>query len=252
MRDMAAAFDGFGFAGGFAAVAGPRPAPPEAEMRIVGAELLPTPDGALWWAAERMLVVADLHFEKGSTFARRGQMLPPYDTGETLARLARVVERFAPRVVVALGDSFHESEAAGRLLPQHAEMLAGLQRRREWIWIAGNHDPEIGGRAGGVEMAELRAGPLRFVHEPLMGAPDGEIAGHLHPVVRVVGRGGSVRRRCFAQDGRRAVLPAFGAYAGGLSLFHRAFAGLFGAELKPFVMGRDAVYAIGRANLRAD
>jgi DNA ligase-associated metallophosphoesterase len=251
MRDMAAAFDGFGFAGGFAA-AEPRPAPTETPMRVAGAELLPTPDGALWWAAERMLIVADLHFEKGSTFARRGQLLPPYDTADTLARLTRVVERFAPRVVVALGDSFHESEAAGRLSPQHAAGLAGLQHGRDWIWIAGNHDPEIGGRVGGTELAELRAGPLRFVHEPQKGASDGEIAGHLHPVVRVVGKGGSVRRRCFAQDGRRAILPAFGAYAGGLSLFHRAFAGLFGAELKPFVIGRDAVYAIGRANLRAD
>lgn len=252
MRDMAAAFDGLGFAGGFAAAAEPRPAPAETPMRVAGAELLPTPDGALWWPAERMLVVADLHLEKGSTFARRGQLLPPYDTGDTLARLARIVERFAPRVVVALGDSFHESDAAGRLLPRHAEALSGLQRGREWIWIAGNHDPEIGGRVGGIALTEFSAGPLRFVHEPRVGARDGEIAGHLHPAVRVVGRGGSVRRRCFAQDGRRVVLPAFGAYAGGLSLFHKAFAGLFGAELKPFVCGRDAVYAIARDRLRAD
>jgi len=252
MRIMAAAYGGIGFAGGFAAAAEPRPPPADAAMRIAGAELVATPDGALWWAAERMLVVADLHFEKGSTFARRGQLLPPYDTGDTLGRLARVVERFAPRVVVALGDSFHESEAAGRLLPQHAETLAALQRGREWVWIAGNHDPEIGGRAGGVELGELAVGPLRFVHEPRKGAAPGEIAGHLHPVVRVVGRSGSTRRRCFAQDGSRAVLPAFGAYAGGLSLFHRAFAGLFGAELKPFVCGRDGVYAIARTRLRAD
>src|SRR5690606_32342616 len=152
---------------------------------------------------------ADLHFEKGSTFARRGQMLPPYDTGDTLARLARLVARFDPRMVVALGDSFHESDAAGRLLPGHAAMLSGPQRGREWVWIAGNHDPEIGGRVGGIETAELRVGPVRFVHEPRRGAPEGEIAGHLHPAVRVVGRGGSVRRRCFAQDGHRAVLPAF-------------------------------------------
>ncbi|MGV8840619.1 MAG: ligase-associated DNA damage response endonuclease PdeM [Bauldia sp.] len=249
---MAAAYDGFGLAGGFAAAAGPRPEPAGPVMRVAGAELLPTPDGALWWAAERLLVVADLHFEKGSTFARRGHLLPPYDTGDTLARLALVVRRFDPRTVVALGDSFHESEAAGRLLPQHAADLAGLQRGRDWIWIAGNHDPEIGGRVGGTELTELAVGPLRFVHEPTRGAAPGEIAGHLHPVVRVVGRGGSTRRRCFAQDGARAVLPAFGAYAGGLSLFHRAFAGLFGAELRPFVCGRDGVYAIARNKLRAD
>jgi DNA ligase-associated metallophosphoesterase len=248
---MAAAFDGWAFPGGFAAPR-IRAAAAEPTMTIAGAALTPMPEGAVWWAAEQMLVVADLHFEKGSTFARRGQMLPPYDTGETLARLGRVIERLSPRTVVALGDSFHESEAAARLRPAHADRLSELQRGREWVWIAGNHDPEIGGRVGGTEMAALDVGPLRFVHEPVPAAGPGEIAGHLHPVVRVVGRGGSVRRRCFAQDGMRAVLPAFGAYAGGLSLFHRAFAGLFGDRLMPFVIGRDGVYPIAASRLRGD
>src|SRR5690606_26116375 len=107
--------------------------------------------------------------------------------GETLARLARLVTRFLPRTVVALGDSFHESEAAGRLLPPHAATLAGLQRGRDFVWIAGNHDRDLGGRVGGIELTELSCGPLRFVHEPLPGTARGEIAGHLHPAVRVVG-----------------------------------------------------------------
>jgi DNA ligase-associated metallophosphoesterase len=247
-----AALDGWAFPGGGFAAAPARPAIADATMTIAGAALTPLADGALWWAAERMLVVADLHLEKGSTFARRGQMLPPYDTGETLARLERAIARVMPRTVIALGDSFHESAAAARLLPEHAARLAEMQRGRDWIWIAGNHDPEIGGRVGGVEMAAIEVGPLRFVHEPSPRAAPGEIAGHLHPVVRVVGRGGSVRRRCFGQDGRRAVLPAFGAYAGGLNLFHRAFAGLFGDSLMPFVMGRDGVYPVARARLRGD
>src|SRR5688572_17564276 len=136
MRDMAAAFDGFGFAGGFAAAAVPRPAPPETPMRVAGAELLPTPDGALWWSSERMLIVADLHFEKGSTFARRGQLLPPYDTGETLARLARLIAHYAPRAVIALGDNFHDGGGPARLSDQDRASLAALQRGRDWVWVA--------------------------------------------------------------------------------------------------------------------
>ena len=124
------------------------------------------PEGALWWADTRMLVVADLHLEKGSSFARRGQLVPPYDTAETLARLARLIARLDPRVVVALGDSFHDGDAAGRLSVSHRVMLKGLQVGREWIWISGNHDPERPANLEGDAMGELGVGKLIFRHEP--------------------------------------------------------------------------------------
>lgn len=221
-------------------------------LGVAGVVLEAFPEGVLWWAERRMLVVADLHLEKGSSFARRGQFLPPYDTSETLHRLARIVGRLDPSVVVALGDSFHDDGGAGRLLPHDREALRALQRGRDFVWIAGNHDP---GRPAGVDgdhMAELAVGPVTFRHEPRVGAA-GEIAGHLHPSARVAGRARSVRRKCFAADGHRLILPAFGAYAGGLNILDRAFAGLFArATFRAFVVGEERVYAVGPRALRRD
>jgi DNA ligase-associated metallophosphoesterase len=218
---------------------------------IMGVVVEAFPAGALWWAGERLLVVADLHLEKGSSFARRGRMLPPYDTGDTLARLAALVGRLRPRTVVALGDSFHDGEAAARLSPAHRAALGALMSGRDWIWIAGNHDPERPAGLGGMVADALSVGPLTFRHEPAAGPATGEIAGHLHPAARVYGRGKSVRRRCFAGDGRRLILPAFGAYAGGLDITDRAFAGLFAPEtFRAFVLGDERVYAVGRRALR--
>ncbi len=217
---------------------------------VMGVVLEAFREGALWWADEGLLAVADLHFEKGSSFARRGQMLPPYDTGETLARLATLVDRLQPKTVVALGDSFHDDDGAHRLSHHDRATLAGLQAGRDWIWIAGNHDPHLPEGLAGQRLDELVVGPLTFRHEPAAGPADGEIAGHLHPAARVVGRGRSVRRRCFAGDGHRLILPAFGAYAGGLDVRDRAFAGLFRQKsFRAFVLGDDGVYAVGRRAL---
>ncbi len=219
---------------------------------VAGVVLEALPAGALWWADERLLAVADLHLEKGSSFARRGQMLPPYDTTETLARLARLVARFAPRTVVALGDSFHDDDGAARLLPPDRARLAALQAGREWVWIAGNHDPARPALAGS-HRATLAVGPLTFRHQPAPGPARGELAGHLHPSARVAGRGRSVRRRCFAGDGHRLILPAFGAYAGGLNVLDRAFAGLFAAPtFRAFMLGDDRMYAVAPRSLVAD
>lgn len=218
---------------------------------VAGVPLTPLPEGALWWAAERMLIVADLHLEKGSSFARRRQMLPPYDTMATLARLTALVQRLDPAVVVALGDSFHDGDGPSRLAPTEAEILIALQRGRDWIWIAGNHDPDLPAHIGGERRAELRLGQLTFRHEPLPGPAEGEIAGHLHPAARVAGRGGSVRRRCFVGDPSRLVLPAFGAYAGGLNVLEAAFRPLFAGVFHAFVLGADAVYPVHRRRLAA-
>jgi DNA ligase-associated metallophosphoesterase len=221
-------------------------APQAALVGVCGVVMELFAEGALWWADTRILVVADLHLEKGSSFARRGQLVPPYDTAETLARLARLIARLQPQAVVSLGDSFHDNDAAARLSASHRQMLKGLQVGREWIWIAGNHDPERPFDAGGDAMNEFGVGRLVFRHEPRAGAAPGEVAGHLHPCARVWGTGKSVRRRCFAGDGQRLVLPAFGAYAGGLDVLDPALLGLFAPEsFRAFALGEDRVYPVG-------
>jgi hypothetical protein len=208
---------------------------------VAGVVLEALAEGALWWGDRRMLIVADLHLEKGSAYARRGQFLPPYDTTETLARLALLVARLAPAAIVALGDSFHDDGGPAR-----------LQRGRDFVWIAGNHDPGRPHGLAGEHMETLGLGPLTLRHAPEPGAR-AEIAGHLHPSARVAGRGRSVRRKCFAGDGNRLVLPAFGAYAGGLNVLDRAFAGLFApGSFRAFMLGGERVYPVGRKALRPD
>jgi len=145
----------------------------------------------------------------GSSFARAGQMLPPYDTRETLRALAGVLARYAPRTVIALGDSFHDRGGPDRLGADDRRTLAGLQAGRRWLWITGNHDRTLPDDIGGEVLDDLALGRLTLRHEPLGGALD-EIAGHLHPAGKVRLRGRSVRRRCFVTDGRRCVMPAFG------------------------------------------
>ena len=207
--------------------------------------LVADPAGVLWHEPEGLLIVADLHLEKGSAYAERRVFLPPYDTAATLMRLAALIERYRPRAVAALGDSFHDVRAGARMEPTDRDTLRALQVGRDWIWIAGNHDPEVP-RAFGVPVAEMRVGSLVLRHEPRPGVEEAEIAGHLHPVARVVSPAGSgsVRRRCFVGDGNRCVLPAFGAFTGGLNIRDVAFAALFSARPRAHVMGRSAVYVI--------
>jgi DNA ligase-associated metallophosphoesterase len=208
--------------------------------------------GALYWPEEGALVVADLHLEKGSSFARRGQLLPPYDTTETLARLSRLIAHYAPRIVLALGDNFHDGGGPARLSAHDRATLTALQRGRDWIWIAGNHDPEPADGIGGsfAETISIRA--LTFRHIPSHDAPEGEIAGHLHPVARVAQRGRAVSRRCFATDGKALVMPAFGAYTGGLNVRDRAFAAVFGERaVTAHMLGERRLYAFAVARCLA-
>ena len=172
-------------------------------ISLAGLTFLADPAGALYWSDEKLLVVADLHLEKGSAFARRGVLLPPYDTASTLARLARLIEYYAPRLVIALGDSFHDGDGPLRMAGADRAVLKTLQRGRDWIWIAGNHDPELPGGIGGDFADVLALGPLSFRHEPSTNSCNGEIAGHLHPLACVSMRGRGVRRRCFASDGHQ-------------------------------------------------
>ena len=198
-----------------------------ATLVVAGVTLVADLSGALFWEEQGLLVVSDLHLEKGSSFATRGVLLPPYDTVATLGRLAAVIARHDPRMVIALGDSFHDRDAHDRLSATDREALSALQARRDWIWISGNHDPALPSDLGGVVAEEVAIGPIAFRHEP--SGASGEIAGHLHPKARVSTRGRSMERRCFACDGERAVMPAFGAYAGGLSIRDAAFAKIFQA-----------------------
>jgi DNA ligase-associated metallophosphoesterase len=214
-------------------------------IALAGSTLVADPAGALYWPDEGLLVVADLHLEKGSAFAKRGVLLPPYDTATTLGRLARLVEHYAPRVLVAVGDSFHDDHGPVRMSDLDRIKLKGLQRGRDWVWIAGNHDPDLPPDIGGRLADALAFGSLTFRHEPSENAADGEIAGHLHPVARVSQRGRAVSRRCFACDGRRLVMPAFGAYAGGLNVRDRAIFGLFGAAgFTAHMLGAQRLYAV--------
>jgi uncharacterized protein len=218
-------------------------------VQVAGTTLLADPDGALFWPDEKLLVVADLHLEKGSAFAKRGVLLPPYDTVSTLARLGRLVEYYIPRILVALGDSFHDDGGPLRMSDIDRIKLKGLQRGRDWVWIAGNHDPELPPDIGGRLADTLAIGGLTFRHEPSQRAQvsqnAGEIAGHLHPVARVAQRGRAVSRRCFAGDGHRVVMPAFGAYAGGLNVCDPAIRGLFGGPtFTAHMLGAQRLYAI--------
>ncbi|MEG6508577.1 ligase-associated DNA damage response endonuclease PdeM [Methyloligella sp. 2.7D] len=220
---------------------------PDFALSFAGHAFVPHAAGALYWESERTLLVADLHLEKGAAYARRGQMLPPYDSRTTLRRLAQVIAHFDPACIVALGDSFHTSEVAEALGPEERSALAKLQRGRDWIWITGNHDPEIPTHLGGSVATELAVNGITLRHEP--SPQSAEIAGHLHPIARVVRQGQAIRRKCFATDGNRLVMPAFGAYSGGLDVMGRAFAGLFDREsLAVWLMGKDRVYPFhGRA-----
>ena len=219
------------------------PAARIATVNVAGVTLVADLSGAFYWEEQSLLVVSDLHLEKGSSFAARGTLLPPYDTVATLGRLAGVVARHDPRMVIALGDSFHDRTAHDRLSALDREAIAALQMRRDWIWISGNHDPALTPDLGGVVASEVAIGPIAFRHEPT-GA-SGEIAGHLHPTARVPTRGRTMERRCFACDGMRAVMPAFGAYAGGLSIRDAAFAKIFQTlEFMAHVLGDNRLHAI--------
>lgn len=212
-------------------------------IRLNGALLLPEPEGALWWAERHTLLVADLHLEKGSAFARRGRPLPPYDSAATLARLAALLRRLPAERVVCLGDSFHDAEAAARLGTAELAGLRGLMAGRDWVWIAGNHDPAPPAELGGRAADRLTLGPLTFRHIPSGPGVAGEVAGHLHPKATVATRGRTVRAACFVTDGRRLILPALGAYAGGLDVHDPAIAALFRRGFRVLLLGRERLHA---------
>ncbi|MGB3388612.1 MAG: ligase-associated DNA damage response endonuclease PdeM [Pseudaminobacter sp.] len=220
-------------------------------IAIAGERVVCDPRGVLYLPEMELLVVSDLHLEKGSSFARRGSLLPPYDTAATLQLLHAVIADYAPRRVVSLGDSFHDGEGAARLPELFRARLEALMDGRDWYWVAGNHDPQPPDGISGRTVQEIAIGGLTFRHEPSSRPIEGEIAGHLHPCARIVQRGRSVRRRCFASDGSRVVMPAFGAYTGSLNVLDRAYHGLFRwPDFRAYMLGSSRIFAIAGALLR--
>lgn len=215
-------------------------------ITVNGETLLLDACGAAYVGAHDTLVFSDLHFEKGSAYARGRQFLPPYDTADTLARMRRAIDRHKPARVIALGDSFHDAGAADRLAPQARVLLEEMGRAARFVWIAGNHDPHPPAWLEG-ETAEIyRMGGLTFRHEPLATFEPGEVAGHLHPCASVAKWGRRVRRRCFVSDGLRLILPSFGAYTGGLDVGDAAIASLFAGPFHAYMLGTSRVFAIPR------
>jgi DNA ligase-associated metallophosphoesterase len=225
--------------------------PDPTETTIAGLACVLDSSGVMVLPDCSTLIVADLHLEKGSSLARRGSMLPPYDTGATLAALGDAIARYQPAHVIALGDSFHDRHGPERLGDGDRAALAGLVAGRRWTWILGNHDPALPDSLGGEVADELAIGPLAFRHHPTASTVR-EVAGHLHPVAKVVLRGRGVRARAFLTDGERCVLPAFGAYAGGLNACDAAFGPLFPDGFTAHVIGRSRMYAISHAVLCED
>ena len=216
---------------------------PDATLQVNGQVLVPDLSGALWWPAKATLIVADLHFEKGSSFAARGQFLPPYDTAATLEKLEKVVEEFQPTALIALGDSFHDRAAAERVAPEDRARIRRLTAALDLLWIAGNHDPEPPADWGGHVATEAVVESLVFRHEAEPGRPDGEISGHFHPKACVRVRNKRVSARCFVTDGRRLILPSFGAYTGGLDVLDPAVSDLFPRGFTAQLLGKRRLAA---------
>jgi len=218
-------------------------------IRLNGQEAVLDGSGALWVPSQRLLVVADLHLEKGSSFARRGSLLPPYDSAATVARLTGLLDRLQPAEVVCLGDSFHDRDAELRLDLAVAERLAGLVARQPWTWILGNHDPRPPAMLGGDAAESLVRGPLQLRHEPSGAWGTGEVVGHFHPKARARLRTGSTTRPCFVSDGRRLILPSFGAFTGGLDVLAPTIRDRFPGGFLVWLLGRTGVHRLHAAQL---
>ncbi len=174
------------------------------------------PEGALFWPAQSMLAVSDLHLEKGSSYAARGSFLPPYDTAETLKRLERLCAAYAPQKLLFLGDVFHDRDSCARLSSENREAISRLRREYETLWIEGNHDPDTAPE-GVTTHKEIRIGAITFRHMAFENSAP-EISGHYHPCVNLRHKGQTIRRPCFVVTGSKIILPAFGAYTGGMDI----------------------------------
>ena len=217
---------------------------------VNGVALVADRFATLYWPERKTLIVSDLHLEKGSAFAVRGIMLPPFDSRETLARLQAAIEFRQPDRVICLGDSFHDQAGVERLDPGCRERLTTLMQGRDWVWITGNHDADRAAYLGGEAMEELRESALTFRHEPLDGPAPGEVAGHLHPKARVMTKARSVSGPCFIADRQRLILPAFGAFTGGLDIGDAEFKRRFPKPHTLYLLATERVWKIPSTALK--
>jgi uncharacterized protein len=222
-----------------------------APIHLAGERLMLDPAGALFWPATRLLAVSDLHLEKGSSYARHGQLLPPWDTHATLDRLTLLLRRYNPHTVVALGDSFHDADGAGRLPSGELTRLKAMTEGHRFIWVQGNHDPAPPRGVGGEWVQVFSTSTLVFRHQASAAAIPGEVCGHHHPKAAVPARGGSVSRPCFVADARRLMMPAFGAYTGGLDVRDLAIARLFPRGGRVFLLGKERLFSFTLGTLRS-
>lgn len=208
----------------------------------------PLPSGGLFWRAENTLLVADLHFEKMASFARRGQLLPPYDTGLTLSALAKDLHKTGANKLIALGDSFHRDDSVAQMQADDRARLKDIMAQVDWVWISGNHDPSPHS-LGGACLAQLNHQGIEFAHMPSSDAK-ARMCGHLHPAARIHINARSVRRPCFATDGNIFILPAFGASTGSLNILSAPFEGIFQrANLRVTMLGTNQTYAVNSDRL---
>lgn len=199
-------------------------------------ELHMTREGAAYWRAQKALLVADLHLEKSSFFAKTGQMLPPYDSIATLDRLADVIARTGARAVWCLGDSFHDADGFERLPEPARALLTAFTERLDWVWITGNHDALFNPGVGRC-VAEMLVDDITLRHEARSEDPGLEISGHYHPKIRLRHKGQHLARPCYMASPTKLILPAFGALTGGLSTTHPAFRDVLGADAVALVPG---------------
>lgn len=179
-------------------------------------------DAGLYWPEQRCLLVSDLHLEKASSFAARGQMLPPYDSLSTLQDVAALIARYRPERIISLGDNFHDNAGEARLATGAASLLMELVGQTDWLWITGNHDRDVEAKWGGTAVDELQLAGIYLRHEALKGETSPEISGHFHPKFRQQLRGRMIARRCFVRGPRKLIMPAFGTLTGGLDAQHIA------------------------------
>lgn len=198
-----------------------------------------TPGGALYWRSHQALLVADLHLEKASWFARLGQFLPPYDSHATLTALAVEAECTCARRLYCLGDSFHDEFGCERLPASARELLTSLTSRFEWTWIVGNHDPGFADHCGGRIEDEVELAGIILRHEAVRDEQRPEISGHFHPKLRVHLRGRRVSRRCFVTSPSKIIMPAFGSLTGGLDAHHPEILGSVGGNAAALVPVSD-------------
>jgi len=221
-----------------------------APIHLAGERLMLDPAGALFWPATGLLAVSDLHLEKGSSYARHGQLLPPWDTHATLDRLTILLRRYRPRLVIALGDSFHDADGSGRLPAGELARLRAMTEAHRFVWIQGNHDPTPPNGVGGEWVESFATTSLLFRHQAIARA-EAEVSGHHHPKAAVPARGTSVSRPCFVTDSHRIVMPAFGAYTGGMDVREPAIARLFPRGGRVFLLGKERLYSFTLGTLRA-